>query len=999
MEVGLVKKVDIDGEMQQSYLDYAMSVIVARALPDARDGLKPVQRRILYAMYDMGLRTNAAYKKSARIVGEVLGKYHPHGDMAVYEAMARMAQDFSMRYLMVDGQGNFGSVDGDPPAAMRYTEARLQPFALDMLSQIERDTVNFLPNFDESLREPEVLPAALPNLLVNGSTGIAVGMATNVPPHNISEVVDSLVYMLQHWETLDDINVSDLMQFVKGPDYPTGGILLEDPTNDLLTAYATGRGRMLVRGRVHMEDSGRGRTRLIITELPYMTNKSSLIERIADLVREGGLEGISDLRDESDRQGMRIVIELNKTNEPEKVLRELYKRTPLQSTLGISILALVDGEPRLLSLKQALRVFVEHRLTVVRRRSEYDLLRAKQRAHLLEGLRIAIANLDEIVKIIRASADVETARDRLIKRFKLTDIQAQAILEMPLRRLAALERKKIEDEYKEVIKLIKELESLLQSPKRMREVVRDELLLMKQQYGDRRRTQIVSLREGDSAHTLLTTTDLTPAEEAWVGVSAEGLIARTSNHESIRSGERQPPRWLLRTDTHHTLYLVSESGQTAAVAVHSLPQVEKVTEDGVPLWKASPFPEGETLAGIFSIPPHNGDSDERFILSVTAQGLVKKTLLQDLPGPSSQRFTLVKINPGDRLVGVIITQGSAELLLVTSRGMSIRFSEQEVRPMGLVAAGVNGIKLGAGDQVVAFDRFIPDDEILLVASDGGGWRLKAAEFPLQGRYGMGVIACKPAARSGIVGMLTGKPNRVGMIHFEKAPALPLKVGSIPLGKRQGTAKPAAPVWAGDAVTAVTAIRDSLGYWNPQLAEEPEKPKKTPSSTKVAETSKAAKEVKGKGSSKDGSNGTNGAKAARGKAKPGSVSEKPKAMPADDSQAAAKTSRAKKVNPADPKRPNPATEQPSLLFPVEDASSKPARKQPRTVKEDTPDKPSKAAPTPAKKKPASSTPAAGIDKTPQKQKPPVVPAKAAQPTPEAPSQTGKRPSGRTKPEKP
>jgi DNA gyrase subunit A len=1002
MEVGLVKKVDIDGEMQQSYLDYAMSVIVARALPDARDGLKPVQRRILYAMYDMGLRTNAAYKKSARIVGEVLGKYHPHGDMAVYEAMARMAQDFSMRYLMVDGQGNFGSVDGDPPAAMRYTEARLQPFALDMLSQIERDTVNFLPNFDESLREPEVLPAALPNLLVNGSTGIAVGMATNVPPHNISEVVDALVYMLQHWEKLDDINVSDLMQFVKGPDYPTGGILLEDPTNDLLTAYATGRGRMLVRGRVHMEDSGRGRTRLIITELPYMTNKSSLIERIADLVREGGLEGISDLRDESDRQGMRIVIELNKSNEPEKVLRELYKRTPMQSTLGISILALVDGEPRLLSLKQALKVFVEHRLTVVRRRSEYDLLRAQQRAHLLEGLRIAIANLDEIIKIIRAAADVETARDRLIKRFKLTEIQAQAILDMPLRRLAALERKKIEDEYKEVVKLIKELESLLQSPKRMREVVRDELLQMKQLYGDRRRTQIVSLREGDSAHTLLTTTDLTPAEEAWVGVSAEGLIARTSNQESFRSGERQSPRWLVRTDTHHTLYLVSESGQTAAVAVHSIPEAEKVSENGVPLWKASPFPEGETLAGIFSIPPHNGDSDERFILSVTAQGLVKKTQLQDLPGPSSQRFTLVKINQGDRLVGVTITEGSAELLLVTARGMSIRFSEGEVRSMGLVAAGVNGIKLGAGDQVVAFDRFTPDSEILLVAADGGGWRLKAAEFPLQGRYGMGVIACKPAARSGIVGMLTGKPNRVGTIHFENAPAQPIKIESIPLGKRQGTAKSAVPVKTGDAVTAISATRDSLGYWNPELVEEPEKPKKTASSAKSVETPKTAKVTKGKEPAKDGSSGTNGAKAARSKAKPAEASTKPK-VAAGDSPATIKTSRAKQTDPAGPKRSNLAAEQPSLLFAAEDAVPKSARKQPRTVRGDgstqvdTPDEPAKADRTPAKKKPASSIPAAGTGDTHQKL--PVDPSKAKHPTGEKPSTPEKRPSGRSKPEKP
>ena len=378
MEIGLVRKVDIDHEMQQSYLDYAMSVIVARALPDARDGLKPVQRRILYAMYDMGLRPDSDFKKSARIVGEVLGKYHPHGDMAVYEAMARLAQDFSMRYPLVDGQGNFGSVDGDPPAAMRYTEARLTPFAMDLLAQIDRDTVNFSPNFDGTLTEPDVLPAAAPNLLVNGASGIAVGMATNIPPHNLTEVIDALVYMLHNWEHLDDINVQDLMQFVKGPDFPTGGIILqESEQNDLLTAYATGRGRIMVRGRVHVEDMGRGKTRIIITELPYMTNKSSLIERIAELVREGELEGIADLRDESDRQGMRIVIELNKAAETDPILLKLYKHTPLQSTFGIMLLALVNGEPHLLSLKQALRVYLEHRLEVVKRRSEYDLNRAQ----------------------------------------------------------------------------------------------------------------------------------------------------------------------------------------------------------------------------------------------------------------------------------------------------------------------------------------------------------------------------------------------------------------------------------------------------------------------------------------------------------------------------------------------------------------------------------------------------------------------------------------------
>ncbi|MEL7643833.1 MAG: DNA gyrase subunit A, partial [bacterium] len=439
MDLGLVKKVDIDQEMQQSYLDYAMSTIVARALPDARDGLKPVQRRILFAMYDMGIRADSAYKKSARIVGEVLGKYHPHGDMAVYEAMARMAQDFSMRNMMVDGQGNFGSVDGDPPAAMRYTEARLRQLAIDMLAQIDRDTVDFIPNFDGTLQEPLVLPAAIPNLLVNGGTGIAVGMATNIPPHNLGEVVDALVYMLKEWHRLDDVSITDLMKYIKGPDFPTGGIILmEGEENALLSAYATGRGKINVRGKVMMEEMVKGRSRLIITELPYMTNKSSLIERIAELVREGNLEGIADLRDESDRQGMRIVIEMNKAADAEKIIRDLYQRTPLQSTFGINMLALVDGEPRLLTLKQALKVYIEHRMTVIRRRSEYDLERARQRMHILEGLRVALNHLDEIIALIRNSPDADQAKTRLMKRYRLSDLQAQAILDMPLKRLAAL---------------------------------------------------------------------------------------------------------------------------------------------------------------------------------------------------------------------------------------------------------------------------------------------------------------------------------------------------------------------------------------------------------------------------------------------------------------------------------------------------------------------------------------------------------------------------------
>ncbi|MEJ5201789.1 MAG: DNA topoisomerase (ATP-hydrolyzing), partial [Anaerolineales bacterium] len=597
MELGLVRKVDIDNEMQQSYLDYAMSVIVARALPDARDGLKPVQRRILYAMYDMGLRPDSPYKKSARIVGEVLGKYHPHGDMAVYEAMARLAQDFTIRYPLVEGQGNFGSVDGDPPAAMRYTEARLTSFALELLKQIDQDTVAFLPNFDATLVEPLVLPAAVPNLLVNGSSGIAVGMATNIPPHNLGEVIDALTFMLRQWEHLDDLSVQDLMKYIKGPDFPTGGIILqEDEQNELLAAYATGRGRITVRGRVVLEEMARGRSRVIITQLPYLTNKSGLIEKIAEMAREGQLEEVADLRDESDRQGLRVVIELKQGAEVDQVLRSLYQHTPLQTTFGIIMLALVDGEPRLLTLKQALRVYLEHRLEVVRRRSEFELAHARRRAHILEGLRVAISHLDEIIALIRAAPDADTARERLRKRFKLSEEQAQAILDMPLKRLAALERKKIEQEYKELLARIKELEALLRSPKKLRAQVENELLEVKQRYADARRTEIRILKAGESAKTLLTAAALTAAREVWIGVTEDGLIARVAGDKLQRPVGQQAVRWMLKATTHHTLYLVCESGKAAAVSVETLPEAEKFSE-GVTLHKIAPLGEDERLAG------------------------------------------------------------------------------------------------------------------------------------------------------------------------------------------------------------------------------------------------------------------------------------------------------------------------------------------------------------------------------------------------------------------
>jgi DNA gyrase subunit A len=807
MDLGLVRKVDIEEEMQQSYLDYAMSTIVARALPDARDGLKPVQRRILYAMYDMGIRADSPYKKSARIVGEVLGKYHPHGDTAVYEAMARMAQDFSMRNMLIDGQGNFGSVDGDEPAAMRYTEARLKPVAIEMLGQIDRNTVDFIPNFDGSLEEPLVLPAAVPNMLVNGGTGIAVGMATNIPPHNLGEVIDALIYTLKEWTRLDDINISDLMKFIKGPDFPTGGIIiLEGEENVLLSAYATGRGKLNVRGKVMMEEMVKGRSRLIITELPYMTNKSALIERIADLVREGTLEGIADLRDESDKQGMRIVIELNKNADGEKILRDLYQRTPLQSTFGINMVALVDGEPRLLTLKQALKVYLEHRLEVVKRRSEYDLERAKQRLHILEGLRVALNHLDEIIALIRNSPDTEQARARLMKRYRLSEIQAQAILDMALKRLAALERKKIELEYKETVALIKELESLLKSPKKMRQVVEDELNEIKLKYADRRRTQIVALKKGKSAKELLVVSELTPEKPLWVGLMPNGVIARTMNEDLPRISGRASPSMVVKTSTHQTLYLVQGDGMAAAVAVESIPEAESFGE-GISVEKVAPLPDPDSVVAMFTVPQTGRKNGDAFIVSATRNGMVKKSALSELPGPAAHAFTLMRVNSGDELGFILFSNGNDEWLLFTAMGMAIRFKEDDVRPMGLVAGGVNAIKLAEKDLIIGMEVFSEKGEVLLIAEDGNAWRLSMNDFPLQGRYGQGVIACRLSKQNTLSVCLDGSSSSTGIIQFRNAAAKIVKISDIPQGKRPYSGKPIVEVKKDDEVIDQTKIRD------------------------------------------------------------------------------------------------------------------------------------------------------------------------------------------------
>src|SRR5690606_5919167 len=628
-------------------------------------------------------------KKSARIVGEVLGKYHPHGDSAVYDAMARMAQDFSERYLLVDGQGNFGSIDGDPPAAMRYTEARLSPISIELLNQLDLETVNFVDNFDGTLKEPSVLPSAFPNLLVNGASGIAVGMATNIPPHNLTEVVDALVMMLENWDRIEDITVDDLMVFIKGPDFPTGGMIIQDDSSEQISQiYGSGHGTVKMKAQTRLEEMSRGRMRIIVTELPYMVNKSSLIERIATIIREGGLEGITDLRDESDRQGMRIVFDLNKNADYETILTTLYKRTQMQSTFGINILALVDGSPHRLSLKQALRVFVEHRIEVIRRRSEFLLRKNEERLHILKALRIAIQHIDEIIRLIKKSQSVDDARQSLMSKYALDEIQANAILEMPLRRLASLERQKIEDEFKEVSKTIEELKALLKSQKKMRQVVIGELREVKEKYGDSRRTQIYTLGEGEKASDFLTVTDVMPLEHYWVEISEDGLLSRTENDKCNRLGGENAPWSLIRTNSHQTIFLVTTEGNSAAIASLSIP-VQRDNNNAVPAHKVAPLHPNDILQTVFTVPIDTEDLPERYVITVTRQGMIKRSAVKDLPGVSVSDFVLCKVNPDDELFQVLISDGNQDVLIATASGMCIRFSETEVRSMGLVAAGVN----------------------------------------------------------------------------------------------------------------------------------------------------------------------------------------------------------------------------------------------------------------------------------------------------------------------
>ena len=739
MEVSKVKQIDIDHEMRTSYIDYAMSVIVARALPDARDGLKPVHRRVLYAMMDMGIRANSAYKKSARIVGEVLGKYHPHGDAAVYDTMARMAQDFSMRYLMVDGQGNFGSIDGDPPAAMRYTEARLGVMAEEMLIDIDKDTVDFTDNFDGSLQEPLVLPARLPNLLLNGASGIAVGMATNIPTHNLREVCRALEYMIDNQDSVDDITVEDLIKFIPGPDFPTGGIVVG--AEGIRQAYSTGKGKITMQGRAIIDELKGGRYQIRITEIPYQVNKTSLIERIADLVREDKLPEVSDLRDESDRNGMRIIIELKRNAQPKRVLNRLYKYTQLQSTFGINMLALVEGEPRLLSLKRVLQIFIEHRVDVITRRTQFELEKAKHRAHILEGLLIAQANLDEVIKTIRNSPDSDVAKERLMARFKLSDIQALAILDMQLRRLSQLEREKIEQEHKELMERIAYLEDLLAHPKKILALIREDLEDVSRKYGDNRRTLI-----SDSNIEDLSEEDLVSDVAALVTITRNGYIKRTQPgiyKTQARGGkgvigqsvkDEDEINIMIPCRALHTLLFFTDRGKVYSERVYELAESGR-TEKGTPIVNLLTLEPDERITAAVAVPDFKA---AEYIMVATASGRVKRMQLSDFESVRVSGLIAITLEEGDELGWAGLTSGKDDLIMVTANGNALRVNENDFRPMGRSARGVTGIKLAAGDKLTSMEVVTADGFLLVVTEKGYGKRTELKQYRTQGRATKGV---------------------------------------------------------------------------------------------------------------------------------------------------------------------------------------------------------------------------------------------------------------------
>lgn len=745
--------INIEDEMRGAYIDYSMSVIISRALPDVRDGLKPVHRRVLYGMEDLGVRYNRPHKKSARIVGEVLGKYHPHGDASVYDTMVRMAQEWSLRYLLVDGQGNFGSVDGDSPAAMRYTEARLKRLADELINDIDKDTVDFQPNFDDSLREPTVLPAKFPNLLVNGSSGIAVGMATNMAPHNLSEVIDGTVAYIENPE----ITIAELMQYIKAPDFPTGGTIYG--YQGVRSAFETGRGRVVVRGKSRFEETKSGKEQIIFTEIPYMTNKAQMIEKIAGLINEKKLDGIADIRDESDRDGMRIVFDLKKGAIPNIVLNHLYKYTPLQSSFSVNNVALVKGRPQLLNLKDLIKNYIEHRIEVITRRTEYELKEAEKRAHILEGLLVALDNLDAVISLIRNSRDPEEAKNGLIEQFSLSEIQAKAILEMRLQRLTGLEREKIVQEYEELIKLITDLKDILANEWRKYDIIKTELSEVKERYGDARRTEIEYAAEEFSDE------DMIADEKMLITISHQGYIKRTQLNEyrtqsrggvgarGVRTKEEDFTEHLFSASMLNYLLFFTEFGKLYWLKVYELPEGSKSAK-GRPVQNILSIEPGDKIRSVINVRTLTDPDyiNNNYIIMCTEQGVIKKTLLEAYSRPRQNGIIAININEGDRLLNVALTNGENDIVIATSAGRAVRFSEKTVRPIGRTATGVRGVNLDSehkDNKVIGMVCISREDTQLLVVSENGfGKRSDIGDYRITNRGGKGVTTLNATEKVG-----------------------------------------------------------------------------------------------------------------------------------------------------------------------------------------------------------------------------------------------------------
>lgn len=772
---GKILPVAIEEEMKDSYIEYAMSVIVGRALPDVRDGFKPVHRRVLYSMFDQGVTPDKPHKKSARVVGDVLGKYHPHGDLAVYGTIVRMAQDFSLRYPMVDGHGNFGSVDGDGAAAMRYTEVRMSPLALEMMRDLNKDTVDFMPNYDGDDEEPVVLPARFPNLLVNGSSGIAVGMATNIPPHNLCEVIDGVCHLIDN----PYADIDELLQFIKGPDFPTAGLILGK--EGFKAAYRTGRGTVKMRARAVIEQMSGGKQRILVTEIPYQVNKAKLIERIAELVRDKKIEGVADLRDESDRDGMRIVIELKRETNANVLLNQLYKHTQMQESFGMIMLALVNGVPQVLNLKQILQYYIDHQKDVVTRRCRFDLAKAEARAHIVEGLRIALDNIDQVVATIRAAKSTEEARTNLMSRFGLSEKQAQAILEMRLRALTGLERDKLEEEYLELIKTIAHLTEILENERLLLYLIKEEIVAIKEKYGDERRTVIVR-DEGELADE-----DLIAEEDMVITISNSGYIKRipADTYRQQRRGGKGVTAMttkqedfvnkLFITSTHHYLLFFTNLGKVYRLKVHELPEAGR-TAKGTALVNLLSLNGGEEVNAVIPVKEYEAGL---YLFMATRNGIVKKSLLTEYDTNRSGGLAAINLDEGDELIGVKLTKGDEEIILSTSGGLAIRFPEEDVRPMGRVTRGVRGIRLNEGDFVVSMDTVQDDAELLVVSEKGYGKRTPLDEFRQTHRDGKGIYTLKCNEKTGhLVAIEVVKPGEEMMILSRDGIIIRINVNDI-----------------------------------------------------------------------------------------------------------------------------------------------------------------------------------------------------------------------------